>query len=42
LPLAKLMADGSYRLCEHYGHPEISMTVKKLEMPAYDARGIQG
>jgi len=40
--LAKLMADGSYRLCEHYGHPEISMSVKKLEMPAYDARGIQG
>lgn len=42
LPLAKLMAEGSHRLCEHYGHPEISMTVKKLEMPAYDARGIQG
>lgn len=41
-PLAKLMADGSMRLCEHYGHPEISMTVKKLEIPAYDARGIQG
>lgn len=40
--LAKLMADGSYRLCEHYGHPEISMSVKKLEMPAYDPRGIQG
>lgn len=42
LPLAKLMADGSYRLCEHYGHPEFSMSVKKQEMPAYDARGIQG
>lgn len=42
LPLAKLMALGSYRLCEHYGHPEISMSVKKQEMPAYDARGIQG
>ncbi len=42
LPLAKLMADGSYRLCEHYGHPEISMSVKKQELPAYDARGIQG
>ena len=41
-PLAKLMADGSYRLCEHYGHPEVSMSVKKQEMPAYDARGIQG
>jgi aldehyde:ferredoxin oxidoreductase len=41
-PLAKLMAQGSYRLCEHYGVPELSMTVKKQEMPAYDARGIQG
>lgn len=40
--LAKLMAQGSYRLCKHYGVPEYSMSVKKLEMPAYDARGIQG
>ncbi len=42
LPLSKLMANGSYRLCEHYGCAELSMSVKKLEMPAYDARGIQG
>lgn len=42
IPLAKLMAQGSYRLCEHYGHPEFSMSVKKQEMPAYDARAIQG
>lgn len=42
IPLAKLMAQGSYRLCENYGHPEISMSVKKQEMPAYDARAIQG
>jgi len=41
-PLAKLMADGSYRLCEHYGVVELSMSVKKQELPAYDARGIQG
>ena len=40
--LGKLMAQGSARLCEHYGHPEISMSVKKQELPAYDARGIQG
>ncbi|MCL2826562.1 MAG: aldehyde ferredoxin oxidoreductase C-terminal domain-containing protein, partial [Eggerthellaceae bacterium] len=25
-----------------YGHPELSMTAKKQEMPAYDGRGIQG
>jgi len=42
MPLGKLMAEGSYRLCEHYGHPELSMSVKKLEIPAYDARAIQG
>ncbi len=36
------MADGSYRLCEMYGRPELSMTVKKLELPAYDPRGVQG
>lgn len=41
-PLSKLMALGSQRLCEYYGHPEISMSVKKQELPAYDARGIQG
>ncbi|MEM7466148.1 MAG: aldehyde ferredoxin oxidoreductase family protein [Pseudomonadota bacterium] len=33
---------GSARLCEKYGHPEISMTVKKQEFPAYDPRAIQG
>jgi aldehyde:ferredoxin oxidoreductase len=40
--LGKLLAEGSYRLCEHYGHPELSMSVKKQEMPAYDGRGVQG
>lgn len=33
---------GSKRLCEKYGHPDLSMTVKSLEFPAYDPRGIQG
>ena len=37
-----LMSSGSARLCEHYGMPEVSMSVKKQEMPAYDARGVQG
>ena len=40
--LGALMAQGSYRLCEHYGCVELSMSVKKQELPAYDARGIQG
>lgn len=33
---------GSRRLCEKYGHPDLSMTVKSQEFPAYDPRGIQG
>jgi len=36
------LADGSYRLCESYGVPEYSMSVKKQELPAYDVRGAQG
>jgi aldehyde:ferredoxin oxidoreductase len=36
------LALGSFRLCESYGHPEFSITVKKLEIPAYDPRGAQG
>jgi aldehyde:ferredoxin oxidoreductase len=38
----KEIAQGSARLCAKYGHPELSMTVKKQEFPAYDPRGIQG
>jgi aldehyde:ferredoxin oxidoreductase len=33
---------GSRRLCEKYGHPELSMSVKGQEFPAYDPRGVQG
>lgn len=36
------MAEGSYRLAESKGHPELSMSVKKQELPAYDPRGVQG
>ncbi|MBW8039439.1 MAG: aldehyde ferredoxin oxidoreductase family protein [Planctomycetes bacterium] len=36
------LALGSYRLAEEYGVPELSMSVKKLELPAYDPRGAQG
>lgn len=36
------LAAGSARLCEKYGAPELSMTVKRQEIPAYDPRGIQG
>ena len=33
---------GSKRLTAKYGHPDLSMTVKGQEFPAYDPRGIQG
>lgn len=36
------LAEGSYRMAESYGHPELSMSVKKQEIPAYDPRAIQG
>lgn len=38
----KELAKGSYRLAEKCGHPELSMSVKKQEMPAYDGRALQG
>ena len=38
----KILAQGSYRLAEKYGRPELSMSVKKQEMPAYDGRAAQG
>ncbi len=40
--LGKLMAKGSYALAEAYGDAGYSMSVKKLEMPAYDPRALQG
>lgn len=40
--IGHLIAQGSYRMAEKYGHPELSMTVKKQEMPAYDGRAQQG
>jgi aldehyde:ferredoxin oxidoreductase len=36
------LADGSFRFATKHGHPELSMSVKKQELPAYDPRGLQG
>jgi len=33
---------GSARMAEKYGHPEVAMQVKGLELPAYDPRGFHG
>ncbi|MBJ6727667.1 aldehyde ferredoxin oxidoreductase family protein [Geomesophilobacter sediminis] len=37
-----LLAKGSLRVARELGHPELSMTVKGLELPAYDPRGAYG
>jgi aldehyde:ferredoxin oxidoreductase len=37
-----VLAEGSYRMAEKYGHPEISMSVKKSEVPGYEPRSAQG
>lgn len=36
--IGEALAKGSYSFCRRYGHEELSMTVKKMEMPAYDPR----
>lgn len=38
----KLIGLGSKRLCAKYGRPELSMSAKGQEFPAYDGRGLQG
>ena len=38
----KLLALGSRRVAEEMGRPDLSMSVKSLELPAYDPRGAYG
>lgn len=35
------LAEGSFRFAEAIGHPELSMSIKKQELPAYDPRCAQ-
>jgi aldehyde:ferredoxin oxidoreductase len=37
-----ILAEGSYRMAQRYGHPELSITAKKQEFPGYDPRGSKG
>jgi len=37
-----LLAEGSRRVAESLGKPRVSMSVKSLELPAYDPRGAYG
>lgn len=36
--IGSLLKLGSYRFCKRYGYERLSMSVKKLELPAYDPR----
>ena len=38
----QILGLGSKRMCEKYGHPELSMTVKGQEFAGYDSRALQG
>ena len=40
--IGKELGQGSYRYAESNGHPELSISVKKQELPAYDPRGAYG
>jgi aldehyde:ferredoxin oxidoreductase len=40
--IGDLLAEGSLRFATAAGHPELSMSVKGLEIPGYDPRGLQG
>lgn len=40
--LGDVMANGANAVAEHFGHPELAMTVKGQGIPAYDPRGLKG
>jgi aldehyde:ferredoxin oxidoreductase len=37
-----ILAEGTQRAAEHFGHPELAMTAKGMGIPAYDPRGLKG
>ncbi len=40
--LGNALAEGTERLAQYLGHPELAMTVKGQAIPAYDPRGLKG
>lgn len=40
--IGDILAEGSIGVAKHYGHPELSMTVKGMAIPAYDPRSMKG
>jgi len=39
--IGDMLAEGSWRMANEVGYSELSMSVKKLELPAYDGRGVK-
>jgi aldehyde:ferredoxin oxidoreductase len=40
--IGDVLAEGTARVAEHFGHPEIGMHCKGQAIPAYDPRGLKG
>jgi aldehyde:ferredoxin oxidoreductase len=40
--IGDILAEGAVGVAKHYGHPELSMTVKGMAIPAYDPRSMKG
>ena len=40
--IGAVLAEGTERAARHFGHIELSMSVKGMAIPAYDPRGIKG
>ncbi|MDD5093920.1 MAG: aldehyde ferredoxin oxidoreductase family protein [Dehalococcoidia bacterium] len=40
--LGDILAEGAYRTAEKFGHPEVFIGAKRMEMPAHHARALQG
>lgn len=40
--IGDVLAEGTLRVAEHFGHPEVAMQVRGQAIPAYDPRGLKG
>lgn len=40
--IGDVLAEGTLRVAQHFGHPEIAMVVRGQSIPAYDPRGLKG
>ncbi len=40
--IGDVLAEGTKRIAEHFGHPDVAMQVRGQAIPAYDPRGLKG